>query len=114
MVEEDNETWILETGHDIVGKKAVQGSSSLSPIECLTYCLWVADYGMRNAGDLTTAGDLNPSFLEDGKAAAEAVGLPQSIAAFSLPSGELERSYFDRFEELVDEIRAAYAAQSRG
>ena len=108
----DNETWLLEAGAAIIEKKAAQGYASqgyasLSPMECLTYCLWVADYGMRNAGDLATAGDLYPPFMRDAKSAAERLGFPHAIAAFSLSPSELEQRYFGLFDEIVGEIRAA-------
>ncbi|WP_332770517.1 hypothetical protein [Phenylobacterium sp.] len=48
----DNETWLIDTGHDVIEKKAATGPASLNPRERLIYCLWVADYGMKNAGDL--------------------------------------------------------------
>jgi hypothetical protein len=87
-------------------QKAVEGYSSLTPRARLIYCLWAADYGMRNAGDLTTAADLLPTFLADGHAAAQDLRLPQAIAAFSLTSVELEQQYFDMFDKIAAEIRA--------
>ena len=48
----DNETWIIEDGDIVIRKIAEHGIDTLLPIELLIYCLWVADYGMRNAGDL--------------------------------------------------------------
>ena len=47
----DNETWVVEAGDTVIQKKASCGIERLSPWERLVYCLWVADYGMRNAGD---------------------------------------------------------------
>jgi hypothetical protein len=107
VADADNETWLLDAGDRVINKKVVQGYSSLSPLERLTYCLWVADYGMRNAGDLTTAADLYPSFLSDGKSAAQELGLSHAAAVFSLSSNELEQQYFGLFDQLVNEIRAA-------
>jgi hypothetical protein len=51
----DNETWVIETGDTIIRKKTRGGIECLSPWETLVYCLWVADYAMRNAGDLEAA-----------------------------------------------------------
>jgi hypothetical protein len=48
----ENETWLMETGDAIIRKKA---RYKIDDWETLVYCLWVADYGMRNAGDLETA-----------------------------------------------------------
>ncbi len=109
----ENQSWIIEVGGDMVEKKAALGDMSLTPLERLTYCLWVADYGMCNAGDLETAAAVDASFLEDGKAAAKEANLSRSAAAFSLTSEELERRYFDLFEEMVDEIKAAWEKEGR-
>ncbi len=79
----DHETWLIEAGNDIITRKA--GGASLSPLERIVYCLWVADYGMRNAGDLVTARDLYPNFQRDAADLAGAIGLPFTRESFSLP-----------------------------
>ena len=48
---------------------------ALSPVERLVYCLWVADYGMRNAGDLDTARDLYPDFQREAVELARELGM---------------------------------------
>ena len=103
----DNETWVVEAGDTVIQKEARGGIECLSPWEMLVYCLWVADYGMRNAGDLDTAADLYPQFQLDAKRAAESLSLRVTHEAFSLSQGDLEREYFDRFESICDEIKAA-------
>ncbi|MFH0299684.1 hypothetical protein AAFX91_21115 [Bradyrhizobium sp. 31Argb] len=113
MADEDNQTWLLDAGDGVIQRKAVQGYSSLSPLERLIYCLWAADYGMRNAGDLATAVDLHPAFLSDGKSAAQELSLPRSAVAFSLPSEELEQRYFGLFDDVVNEIRSVQARPVR-
>jgi hypothetical protein len=104
LTERDNETWVIEAGDAVIRKQAERGDAALSPVEKLIYCLWVADYGMRNAGDLETASDHSPSFQEDALRAATELGLPRSIAAFSLPTAELQRRYFELFDGLCREI----------
>jgi hypothetical protein len=103
----DNETWVIEAGDLVIQKEALGGVECLSPWERLVYCLWVADYGMRNAGDLDTAADVYPQFHLDAKRMAETLSLRSTHEAFSLSQGDLEREYFDRFESICDEIRAA-------
>jgi hypothetical protein len=103
----DNEDWIVEAGDTVIQKKASCGIECLSPWEMLVYCLWVADYGMRNAGDLDTAADVYPQFHLDAKRMAKTLSLRSTDEAFSLSQGDLEREYFDRFESICDEIRAA-------
>jgi len=98
MSDEDNETWLLNAGGRVIEKMAAEDYSSLTAVDRLTYCLWAADYGMRNAGDLETAADLHPTCLDDGKSAAQELALPRSAAAFSLSPDELD--------EVVSEIRA--------
>jgi hypothetical protein len=77
----------------------------LTPRERLIHRLWVADYSMRNAGDLASAHDLAPRFLADGLAAARILGLPQANAAFALSAGEFERRFFDLVDALIAELR---------
>jgi hypothetical protein len=103
----DNENWIVEAGDTVIQKKARGDIECLSPWEMLVYCLWVADYGMRNAGDLDTAADVYPQFHLDAKRMAKTLSLRLTNEAFSLSQGDLEREYFDRFESICDEIRAA-------
>lgn len=106
MPEEDNETWLLEEGHRVIERKVAEGYFSLPPRERLIYCLWVADYGMRNAGDLAPAEDLYPSVLPDGLSVARELDLPRCVEAFSLPPGELEERYFSLFDAIASELRA--------
>ena len=102
----DNETWLLEEGDRIIKKEADSGLASLSPLERLIHCLWVADYGMRNAGDLATAEDLYPDFFAEGKRWADELALPETSEAFSLHVDQLEKEYFKRFDSICDEIRS--------
>ncbi len=101
----DNETWLIEAGDSVIEKKASSGMDTLTPAEQLLYCMWVADYGMRNAGDLETASDLFEPFQIQGRAAAEKLNLPQTLALFSLPRAEMEQRYFDLFDQICEEIR---------
>jgi hypothetical protein len=103
----DNETWVIETGDTIVGRKTRGGIECLSPWETLVYCFWVADYGMRNAGDLDAAADVYAEFHSNARRIAEVLSLRLTHEAFSLPQSDLEREYFDRFECICNEIRAA-------
>lgn len=105
--EDDNETWLIETGHDVIEKEAESGAGSLRPWERLVYCLWVADYGMRNAGDLETARDLHAEFQDEGKKLAADLSLPLTLSAFSLDRLDLQDLYFDLFNGVCGELRAA-------
>ena len=78
---------------------------SLLAIERLIYCLWVADYGMRNAGDLDTAYDVYSEFQTEGARLAREFGLETTQRAFALPTAQLQRSFLASFEEMCDEIR---------
>jgi len=101
----DNETWVVEAGHSVIESKAAKGAAELTPAQRLIYCLWVADYGMRNAGDLETARDLYEPFQREAEASAMALGLPMTSAAFGLGAMELEEQYFDLFDGICGEIR---------
>lgn len=101
----DNQTWLIDTGHEIIEKKRAHGIDALIPRERLIHGFWVADYSMRNAGDLATARDLDPRYLADARAAATVLNLPRAMAAFGLSEGELERRFFDLFDGVCDELR---------
>ena len=103
----ENETWIIDAGDNVIQKKATDGISSLSPHERLTYCLWVADYGMRNAGDLDTACDLYPDFQQTAAQLARELSLPFTAESFSLAQAALQEQYFQRFDRLCDELKNA-------
>lgn len=100
----ENETWLIETGHAIVGKK---GRYEIDDWETLVYCLWVADYGMRNAGDLAAAADVYSGFQTDACRIAQELSVEVTLSAFSLSKGDLQQQYFDRFEAICDEIKRA-------
>jgi hypothetical protein len=105
MVEDDNETWLIDSGHAIIEKKAAVGVAALTPRERLIHCFWITDYSMRNAGDLAAARDLDPRYQTDAVAAATALGLSRTAAIFSLSEGELERRFFGLFDDLCAELR---------
>ena len=107
MAVTDNESWVVETGAAVVEKKAANGLDCLTFWERLVYCLWVVDYGMRNAGDLRTATDVYADFQSDARCAAEELSLPLTREVFSLSPSKLEEVYFDHFEAICDEIKAA-------
>ena len=110
VVPSDNETWVVERGGDVVEKEARTGLANLSDLEHVIYCLWVADYMMRNAGDLANTPDLYPDFQIAATNRASALGLVKTEAMFSLPPTQFEREYFDRFEDICDEIRSVERA----
>ena len=107
----DNENWVIEAGSVVIQKMVDSGLESLTGWERLVYSLWVADYGMRNAGDLDTARDMSAEFQTTGGRGAEALDLPFALSFFSLSPTDFQRVYFDRFETLCDEIRAAEQTQ---
>jgi hypothetical protein len=90
----DNETWIIEAGDAVLERRTSVGISGLSQVERLVYCLWVADYGMRNAGDLQTARDLYPAFKRE------------ALQLATLPTRSLQPQYFARFDRMCAEIRS--------
>jgi hypothetical protein len=113
----DNETWVIEEGDRVIQKKAGQGFDSLTDWERLVYSLWVADYGMRNAGDLSSASDVLADWQAAGLRAAEVLSLPAARAAFALAPGVLQERYFDLFNAVCGEVRSAEpgaAAAGRG
>jgi hypothetical protein len=102
----ENESWVVERGGQVVEKKAQLGVAGLSDWERLVYCLWVADYMMRNAGDFANAVDMYPTFQSDAQQFAQRLGLTATRDAFSLSQRKLQKEYFDRFEHICDEIKS--------
>jgi hypothetical protein len=103
----ENQSWIVQAGDRVIQKKARAGAASLSDWEQLVYCLWLADYMMRNAGDFANAQDMCPTFQSDAKQFAERLGLAATRDAFSLSQRKLQKEYFDRFERICNEIKSA-------
>jgi len=103
----ENETWVVERGGEVVEKMADPARHPLSDVERLIYCLWAADYGMRNAGDLEAAEDIHPGFHAEGASLARSLGLPKTSSLFSLTPLELEKNYFDRLTDVRLEIQRA-------
>jgi hypothetical protein len=89
----------------VIQKKTRSGVDSLLPWESLVYCLWAADYGMRNAGNLEAAAEVHSGFHRDGRQLAEQSSLPLTQQAFALSTDDLEDQYFERFEAVCDEIQ---------
>ena len=107
MFPTDNETWLIDRGDEIIGKKADQGIVALSVWERLIYCLWVADYSIRNAGDLETANDLYQGYRTELFSLADQLGLSETASAFTLQNDQLLQQYEVLFEDICDEIKRA-------
>jgi hypothetical protein len=105
MKQIDNEEWILLEGAFAVEQKASAGLDKMDSYPKLVYALWVADYGMRNAGDLETSLDIFSGLLELGKSAAISLGLPKAKSLFALSQQRFEQEYFEYFEQVCDELR---------
>jgi hypothetical protein len=103
----DNETWVVAEGDRIIQKKACVGVNCLTDWERLAYSLWVADYGMRNAGDLRTARDVYVDFQSVALHSATKLSLTTTCSAFLIDSDTLQERYFDLFEAVCTEIRSA-------
>jgi hypothetical protein len=103
----DNEDWIVEAGDAVVQRRVDLGTENAKSLDLLIYCLWVADYGMRNAGDLDTAEDLYAPFHDEGLRISKELGLKETHSLFSLSRKDLEQQYFQRFDNVCNEIRSA-------
>jgi hypothetical protein len=103
----EDESWLVEAGAAVIDKKSNSPKSELSAKERLIYCLWVADYGMRNAGDLEAASDLYEPFQKEGAQLASELNLPLTRGAFALAKELLEQQYFHHFSSICTEVRNA-------
>ena len=104
----ENETWIVQVGDKVIQKKALVGLNALAPIERLIYCVWVADYGMRNAGDLETASNLYSPFQLEAAALSDRLKLDFVYESFSLPTPTLAQQYLARFDGICDDLKSAW------
>ena len=108
----DNEAWLLKAIVPIFQKESLQGVDALSVYDRLVHCLWVADYCMRNAGDLQNARALDSDFQIQGLRAARRLSLKAAQMLFELDEGEFEEQYFERFDKICDELRTAERGES--
>lgn len=106
--EMDHETWLIEAGDAVIQKKSQTGMSSLTSVERLIYCVWLADYSIRNAGDLMTAGDLYEPFYEEAVQFAKMLHLHSIERSFSLPMQNFVQEYYTCFELICSELRSVY------
>jgi len=103
----DNQTWLIDAGDAVIQKKATTGPESLSSWEKLIYCLWVADYGMRNAGDLETARNLYRDFQQDAARLSKELHLEFTHETFALDADVPPQQYFERFDRICNEVANA-------
>ncbi len=92
----DNERWIIDAGDTVVQRRIAHGMARLKPLDRLIYCLWIADYGMRNAGDLAAACDLYASFQDEASQLSKELVLTVTQSAFALPRAKLRTSCITR------------------
>lgn len=104
-VPSENENWIIDKGDEIIEEKAAKGIVCLSDWKRLVYCLWVADYSMRNAGDLKAAIELYANFKSEGLQFANKLRLDTTSGLFSSEDKEFKDNYFYLFDSICDEIR---------
>jgi hypothetical protein len=105
----ENETWVVERGGEVIEKMADACRQPLTDVERLIYCLWVADYAMRNAGDLEAAEELYPEFHAEGATFARLLDLAKASRLFSFTKLEFEESYFELLTGVRLEIQQADA-----
>lgn len=103
----ENETWLIERGDKIIGKKTKLGLNSLTELEHLIYCVWVVDYSIRNAGDLSATEDLYAPFKKQGRTLAEHLKLDKLCSFFILDAKMMTENYFQSFEEICTELMVA-------
>lgn len=99
-----NEEWLIYSGDDVVQKKTREGIENLTLFERLIYCVWKADYSLRNAADLNAARDFYENFQREAAQLANDLSLKVTCAAFELPTEDLQRQYFERFDDICNEL----------
>jgi hypothetical protein len=103
----ENEAWIVKTGGAVIEKRSSLGETALTDLDRMTYCLWVVDYGMRNAGDLNTVlHDMRPTVLSEGALLARELGLRTTEHLFGMSRRRFEKNYFELFDAACAEIKS--------
>lgn len=100
----DNETWIIEKGDSVINKRS--SGVLLSQLEKLIYCLWVADYCMRNAGDLENMDEMYPNLFKEAISLAKSLSINVAIELFSKSNVDFEKVYFEMFNSVCEELRS--------
>ena len=103
----ENESWIVDRGAVVLRKSADVGPQSVTSWKQLFVCLWNVDYMMRNAGDLSNLPDIDPYPFSNGRRLADELRLCTLERLFDLSPADLETRYFEHFEEVCAELRAA-------
>ena len=101
----DNESWLIDFDAEVIERESKVGIEALTNKERLVYCLWIADYCMRNAGDLLQAHLLYSDWQSEGSKLAGELGLANTLKLFSLSRSVFEESYSVLFETVCDEIK---------
>lgn len=106
----DNETWLLDIGDEVIRKKAAVGYDTLSSMEKAIYCLWVIDYAVRNAGDLSALADLHPSAIDELMSFALSThnDTLRQLLQGGKDDAEFCERYYAHFESVCNEIRTLY------
>jgi len=94
----ENETWIIDAGDQVIQKMAGNSDAVLSSKERLIYCLWVADYCMRNAGDISQASVMHAGWQKEAAEHSKKLVLDFCGETFLLPESSFEEQYFSRFD----------------
>ncbi|MBD3673143.1 MAG: hypothetical protein HUJ26_06410 [Planctomycetaceae bacterium] len=105
--DDDNETWIIEFGDEIIQKKSQNGFESLNDYEQLVFLVWIADFSIRNAGDLVSGKDIRPGFKQEILSLARKLSYSVMIQAFDQPDEDLIENYYNLFDSICDELRKA-------
>jgi hypothetical protein len=104
---DDMETWLLETGDEIIEKRAEQGEASLSRPEHAIYCMWALDYAVRNAGSLDALEDVHETAIEDlaAFARAEKIGVLSALLDMAADEEAFIDAYYEQFDAACTELR---------
>lgn len=105
----DFESWLLDAADAVPHREVQVGLSALSDWERALYCMWVADYSMRHAGDLGSAYDLASDFKSAGAHAARTLGFRAMSSLFGLDDAEFERQYLASFDAVCQELQEEQA-----
>ncbi|WP_458764882.1 hypothetical protein [Cupriavidus basilensis] len=103
-------TWVVDTGDEVIQKRANEGEIALSQAELAVYCMWTIDYAVRNSGSFGPLEDMESTALTDLLQIARGSGLRKLAAWLETSTNESAfcGTYYEQFDEPCAELRRFY------
>ena len=103
----DNETWLIDEGDKIIGKKSRENYESLTSLEKAIYCFWVIDYAIRNSGTLEPMREIHKGSIVLLNEFAKSNNCNELCSMLAIADDEdaFCENYLERFDEACNDLR---------